>query len=290
MLKMLMRLIGEDINLVWMPGSGLWPINMDPSQIDQVMVNLCVNTRDAISGIGKLIIETENAYLDETYCAFHPGFVPGEYVKLAVSDNGSGMSKEVIEHVFEPFFTTKELGKGTGLGLSTVYGIVKQNKGFIDVYSELNKGTTFKIYLPRFEGESFNTSEENMGQLFRGGGETLLLVEDDLMILHMIRNILEELGYVVLTARTPNEALLKAEKHASEIQLLITDVIMPEMNGRDLAKLVSDLMPGLKYLFMSGYTANVIAHHSILDKGVNFIQKPFSMQSLSEKVHKVLNL
>jgi CheY-like chemotaxis protein len=288
MLKMLLRLIGEDIDLVWMPGAGLWPVKIDPSQIDQLLANLCVNARDAIAGVGKVTIETEKIAFDEAYCAIHPGFSCGEYVMLAVSDDGCGMSKGVLDHLFEPFFTTKEVGKGTGLGLATVYGIVKQNEGFINVYSEPGKGSTFKIYLPRFVGEALERMAASAAEMPRGSGEMVLLVEDEAVILTLGQEILEELGYRVLSAGTPGEALRQAKAHASEIQLLITDVIMPEMNGRDLAKLIRDLKPGLKCLFTSGYTADIIAHRGVLDEGVHFLHKPFSMKDLASRVREAL--
>ncbi len=289
MLKMLLRVMGEDIDLVWMPGATLWPVKMDPSQIDQILVNLCVNARDAIAGVGKVTIETENTFIDDAYCAVHPGFIRGEYVMLGVSDDGCGMSKEVLEHIFEPFFTTKAVGTGTGLGLATVYGIVKQNEGFINVYSEPGRGTTFKIYLPRFAGEVMGSTAEIMPETPTGSGEIVLLVEDEVVILNLGREMLEQLGYKVLTAKTPSEALHQAREHADDIRLLITDVIMPEMNGRDLAKLISDIKPGLKCLFASGYTANVIAHHGVLDEGVQFLQKPFSLHELGAEVRKALD-
>jgi CheY-like chemotaxis protein len=281
-------MIGEDIDLVWMPGAGLWPVRIDPSQIDQLLANLCVNARDAIAGVGKVTIETENTVFDEAYCAVHPGFACGEYVLLAVSDDGCGMTKEVLEHLFEPFFTTKEVGQGTGLGLATVYGIVKQNEGFINVYSEPDSGSTFKIYLPRFAGEASKPLAASAVEIPKGRGEMVLLVEDEAAILHVGRTMLERLGYTVLTAATPGEALRQAKAHAAEIQLLITDVVMPEMNGRDLAKMIRDIKPGLKCLFISGYTANVIAHRGVLDEGVHFLQKPFSLKDLAPKVRQAL--
>ena len=288
MLKMLQRLIGEDIDLVWMPGAGLWPVNIDPSQIDQLLANLCVNARDAIPGVGKVTIETENTTFDEAYCAVHKGFICGEYVMLAVSDNGCGMSKEVVDHLFEPFFTTKEVGKGTGLGLATVHGIVKQNEGFINVYSQPSNGSTFKIYLPCFVGEVVDSMAAEATETPKGHWETVLLVEDEAVILNVGKAMLESLNYTVLTAGTPGEALLQAKAHGAEIQLLITDVVMPEMNGRDLANLIIEIKPGLKCLFTSGYTANVIAHRGVLDEGVYFLQKPFSMKDLASKVRTVL--
>jgi PAS domain S-box-containing protein len=286
MLKMLQRLIGENIDLVWIPGAGLWLVKIDPSQIDQLMTNLCVNARDAITGVGKVTIETENTAFDEAYCAVHPGFACGEYVTLTVSDNGCGIRKEVIDHLFEPFFTTKEVGKGTGLGLATVHGIVRQNGGFINVHSEPDKGTTFKISLPRFAGEAVEPAAESAAETPRGRGETVLLVEDDAATLKVGRAMLEGLGYTVLTAGMPGEALRQAEAHAAEIRLLITDVIMPEMNGRALAKLIGDIKPGLKCLFISGYTSDIVARHGVLDEGVCFLQKPFSLRELASKVRQ----
>jgi CheY-like chemotaxis protein len=288
MLKMLLRLIGENIDLVWKPGTGVWPIMIDPSQIDQLFTNLCINARDAIAGVGKVTIETENIALDDAYCAVHTGFVCREYVMLAVSDDGHGMSKETLDHIFEPFFTTKEVGKGTGLGLAMVYGIVKQNDGLINVHSEPGKGTTFKIYLPRFVGEVLEPTAESTKETPKGHGETVLLVEDEAAILEVGRGMLEWLGYTVLTAGTPGEALRQAHAHEAEVQLLITDVVMPEMNGWDLAKLIRDIKPGLKCLFTSGYTANVIAHHGVLDEGVLFLQKPFSIKDVAFKVREAL--
>jgi len=289
MLKMMLRLIGEDIDIVWMPKPGLWQIKIDPSQIDQILANLCVNARDAISGVGKVTIETRNIAFDEAYCAVHPGFACGEYVMIAVSDDGCGISKEVLDHLFEPFFTTKEVGKGTGIGLATVYGIVKQNEGFVNVYSEPDKGTTFKIYLPRFMGEAMEPIAHSMTETPKGRGEMVLVVEDEPLILELSQAMLEKLDYAVLIAGTPGEALRQAKAHAAEIQLLITDVVMPEMNGRDLAKLISDIKPGLKCLFISGYTANVIAHRGMLDPGIHFLQKPFSMQHLAVKIRETLD-
>ena len=290
MLKMLRRLIGEDIDLAWMPGAGLWPVKMDPTQIDQILANLCVNARDAIDGVGKVFIETENKTLDEKYCADHPGFVPGEFVLLSVSDNGCGIDKETLDNIFEPFFTTKEVGKGTGLGLATIYGIVKQNNGFVNAYSEPDKGTTFNIYLPRQGGgKADKIQKESTAQIPQGHGETVLVAEDDLPVLKLARQILEGLGYAVLTAGTTIEAMGLAEEHAGEISLLLTDVIMPEMNGRDLAQQLQALYPDLKRIFMSGYTADIIASRGVLDKRARFIQKPFSRRDLATIVRKALD-
>jgi len=289
MLKLLRRLIGENIDLNWYPGSSLWPVKIDTAQVDQVMANFAVNARDAIADVGKLIIETKNVVMDEEYCKAYPYFIPGQYVMLGVSDNGCGMEKEIRENMFEPFFTTKETGKGTGLGLSTVYGIVKQNNGFINVYSEPGEGTTFKIYLPRHDAEkSISEGPEKTTERLSAGSGTILLVEDESAILWMARRMLEKLGYTVLAAERPGQALHIAEKYKGTINLLITDVVMPEMNGRDLAARLRVGKPGIKTLYMSGYTADVIAHHGVLDEGVLFIQKPFSTRDLSEKVREAI--
>ncbi|MGM0611802.1 MAG: PAS domain S-box protein [Thermodesulfobacteriota bacterium] len=290
MLKMLQRLIGENIDLVWHPGTNLWQIKIDPSQIDQIMANLAVNARDAIEDIGRLIIETKNVVVDEDHCRQYSYFVPGRYVILAVSDTGCGMEKEVQDNLFEPFFTTKGVGMGTGLGMSTIYGIVKQNKGFINVYSEPGQGTTFKIYLPPDEEKESDSSQhlKESAKQMPTGSETVLLVEDEPAILKMGRGLLEKLGYTVVTAEKPDDALRFAEEYEGKIHLLITDVIMPEMNGCDLAAKLSECSPGLKSIYMSGYTADVIAHHGVLEKGVHFIQKPFSIQDLAVKVRKAI--
>jgi PAS domain S-box-containing protein len=289
MLKMLRRLIGEDIDLIWAPELGLWNVKIDPSQVDQILANLAVNARDAISGIGAITMRTESVVINDSNKIEAHEFMPGEYVLLSVSDSGEGMSKEVSEKIFEPFFTTKELGKGTGLGLSTVYGIVKQNDGFIYVASEPGKGATFNIYLPRFESESAPvTCEEETGKR-PTGTETILLVEDDDAILKLTKAILEKLGYTVLAAQTPVHAIHLVEEHPGDLHLLITDVVMPEMNGRELAKRLGAIRPNLKCIYMSGYTADVIAHRGIVDEGVNFIQKPFGCDDFAARVRQVLD-
>ncbi len=290
MLKLLRRLIGEDIDLAWRPGSDLWKVNMDPSQIDQILANLCVNARDAIGGVGMITIETQKADFDNAYCADHEGFSPGEYVMLAVSDNGSGMDKQTRDKIFEPFFTTKASGKGTGLGLATVYGIVKQNAGFINVYSEPGHGTTFKIYLPRYAVQTEQIREQIPVSPTAGGDETILLVEDESAILDIVKQMLEELGYTVFSASTPGEAILIAKKNPGVISLLLTDVVMPQMTGLDLLKELTSFYPEIKCLFMSGYLSNVIAHHGVLDDGVHFIQKPFSRKNLAAKVRNALDM
>ena len=289
LLGMLGRLIGEDIDLAWLPGDGLWRVKMDPSQIDQILANLCINARDAIDGVGKITIETKNIVFDSAYCADHVGFVPGQFAMMALSDNGCGMEKEIMENIFEPFFTTKDVDKGTGLGLSTVYGIVKQNNGFINVYSEPGKGTTIKIYLPRDEGTAVEIQEKTAAEIPQGRGETILLVEDDLPILKLAEKLLHSLGYQVLVADTPQKAVRLAREHTGRIHLLVTDVVMPEMNGLELANELQAHYPDLKGMFMSGYTANAIAHHGVLDEGVHFIQKPFSKRDLAIIVRKVLD-
>lgn len=290
MLKMLRRLIGEEIDLAWRPHDDLWPIKMDPSQIDQLLANLCVNARDAISHTGKVTIETENVVFDAEYCANNPTFIEGEFVRLAVSDDGCGMDKETLHRLFEPFFTTKGPGKGTGLGLSTVYGIVKQNHGFINVYSEPGKGTTFKIYLARHVSGEIQAMAEKAPAESARGTETILVVEDDQAIRKLTVSMLVKQGYNVLSAGKPGDALKIAKEYQGRIHLLLTDVVMPEMNGNELVNELTKTCPQIKRLFMSGYTANVIVHHGVLDEGVHFIQKPFSLLSLSSKVRGILDM
>ncbi len=289
MLKMLRRLIGESIDFAWLPETGLWPVKMDPSQIEQILANLCLNARDAIAGVGKVTIETRNITFDENDSIGNSKCHPGDYVLLAVSDNGRGMDAETLANIFEPFYTTKDVGQGTGLGLPTVYGIVKQNSGLIDVMSEPGKGTTFKIFLPRYSGAVKEVKKEIYTQIPDGQNETILLVEDEPSIMKMSKNMLEKIGYKVLPANTPGEAIRMAEEHPGKIDLLITDVIMPEMNGRDLAIHLQTLYPEIKILFMSGYTADVIAHHGVLDEDVQFIQKPFTIKDIAINIRKALD-
>jgi two-component system cell cycle sensor histidine kinase/response regulator CckA len=288
MLKLLQRLIGEDIDLVWKPGSEVWPIKMDPSQIDQILANLCINARDAITDVGRVTIETENVILNKNYCALHAGFLPGDYVLLTLRDTGCGMDYDTQARLFEPFFTTKDVGKGTGLGLATIYGVVKQNKGFIHVDSAPNEGTVFKVYLPRYTVQVKALSEQAPAKEVVRASETILLVEDELAILKMTAMVLERQGYSVLAAGTPGEAIRMAREHAGEIDLLITDVIMPEMNGRDLAGNIQSIYPEIKRLFMSGYTADVISPHGVLNQGVHFLEKPFAVRDLLDRVREVL--
>ena len=287
-LKMIKPLIGEDIDLAWFPGAELWPVKIDPTQLDQILANICINARDAIVGNGKVTIETKNFVFDENYCADHMGFVPGEFSMIAISDDGSGMDKETLDRIFEPFFTTKKVGRGTGLGLASVYGTIKQNNGFINVYSEPGKGTTFHLYLPRHTDPTVVPQKERAVKTIEGHGETLLVVEDEISILKLIKEMLEKLGYNVLTANTPSDAIRLAEEHDDVIHLLLTDVVMPEMNGKELVEQLQSCYPDLNYLFMSGYTANVIAHHGILDEGVHFIQKPISRKELAVKIREAL--
>lgn len=286
-MTMLRRLIGEDIDLQWKPGPGVWPVKMDPSQIDQVLANLAVNSRYAIEGVGTLAVETANVTFDEDYCRTREGGTPGDYVMLAVSDTGAGMDRETLDHLFEPFFTTREVGKGTGLGLATVYGIIRQNGGFIDVYSKPGQGATFRIYLPRawkaVPVEAGPIAGKNLG-----GNETVLLVEDEQSILKMGKRILDRYGYQVLAASSPEEALRMARDHPGPIHLLITDVVMPQMSGKDLKDQLQVIKPGFKCFFMSGYTRDIIARRGVLDEGIDFLEKPFSVKTLAEKVREVL--
>jgi two-component system, cell cycle sensor histidine kinase and response regulator CckA len=285
----LTRMIGEDVELRVISAEGLWNIKIDPMQVDQIIMNLVVNARDAMPSGGSLTIETSNAQLDEAYCSQHAGSRPGSFVLLTVSDNGCGMSKEVLSHVFEPFFTTKEFGKGTGLGLATVYGIVRQNNGFISVYSEAGQGTTFKIYLPRaVEETALAAMPSPVAAAAPAGAGTILLVEDDAMVRELALLLLKTLGYSVLVANSPAHALSLCERQELAIDLLVTDVVMPGMNGKELLRRVSAIRPGIKVLFMSGYTANVIAHHGVLDEGIKFIQKPFSIDDLAQKVQDAI--
>lgn len=289
MLRLLDRLIGEDVTLSWQPGARVGAVKVDPSQIDQVLTNLCVNARDAIGGVGRVVIETATVVFDEAYCAEHAGFLPGAYALLAVSDNGCGMDAETRAHIFEPFFSTKGIGEGTGLGLAMVYGIVRQNNGFINVYSEPGEGTTFRIYLPLAGGVATGATEQRPDEALPHGVETILVVEDEPANLKLIRLMLESLGYTVLAAGSPGEAIELARRHGGDIRLLLTDVVMPEMNGRALAQSVSLHCPRLATVFMSGYTANVIAHRGVLDEGVQFLQKPFPKADLAKTVRAALD-
>lgn len=288
MLKMLRRLIGEDIELVWSPGPDLWPIRMDPVQVDQILANLVVNARDAMPGVGRLTIRTENLSLAGNPSAEHPDVAPGEYVRLSVSDTGVGMDESVRGHLFEPFFTTKATGQGTGLGLATIYGAVKQNQGHIEVDSELGRGTTFHIYIPRALPVVPAAGGDRTARIHTGN-ETILLVEDAEPLVKLVAHLLEKNGYRVLKANLPSAALDLAGQQDGPIHLIITDVIMPKMNGRELVERVRRLHPDIRVLFMSGYPAEVIARQGILEEGMAFIQKPVSSQVLLAKVREVLD-
>ncbi len=290
-LKMLTRMIGEDIDLVLVPGPGLWPVRADAGQIEQVIMNLAVNARDAMPSGGKLTIETSNVTLDDEYARFHAPLRPGDYVMVAISDTGAGMDTETQSHIFEPFFTTKGT-KGTGLGLSTVYGIVKQSGGYIWVSSEVGRGTTFKIYLPRVasvgEPAALVATPVELKKV-EPGTETILLVEDEANLRYLARQYLEKQGYKVIEAADGAVAMQIAVAHEAVIHLLLTDVIMPGMNGRELAQRISEIRPNVKILYMSGYTENVIGHNGMLDAGIRLLQKPFNLRDLKSKVREVLD-
>jgi CheY-like chemotaxis protein len=285
---MLRRLLGEDIDLAVRPARDLGSVLADPGQLEQVIVNLAVNARDAMPRGGRLTIETANAELDEGYAEQHVGVTPGPFVLLAVTDTGTGMDAHTREHVFEPFFTTKEKGKGTGLGLATVYGIVKQSGGSIWVYSEPGRGTTFKVYLPRVSQPAVEIPRR-AAPVVVTGSETVLVVEDEEAVCRLAERILRGAGYEVLTASSGGEALLLCERRGGEVDLLLTDVVMPQMSGPELAERLSRTNPGLRVLYMSGYTDNAIAHHGTLDPGTRLIGKPFAAAELTRKVREVLD-
>ncbi len=289
MIKLLKRLIGEDVQLVTKPGANLKQIKADPGQLEQVLVNLVVNARDAMPRGGTVTIETANTRLDGAYASRHVGVTPGDYVVLAISDTGIGMDHETCSHIFEPFFTTKEEGKGTGLGLSTVYGIIKQSGGNVWVYSELGKGTTFKVYLPQVEDKVAARADlkEDLGR--HRGTETVLLVEDEDMVRQLTNELLEESGYVVLEANGGGQAMELFKEHKGRIDLLITDVVMPKISGKQVAEQLKEIHPETKVLFMSGYTDEAIVHHGIIDSHIAFIQKPFSERALAQKIREVLD-
>jgi DNA-binding response OmpR family regulator len=273
------------------PAGDLCPVFADPGQIEQVLLNLAVNARDAMPSGGKLTIETSNVTLDDDYARFHAPLRPGDYVMIAISDTGAGMDSETQQHIFEPFFTTKGT-RGTGLGLSTVYGIVKQSGGYIWVYSEVGKGTTFKIYLPRVASAGETATQVAAPVEYRKvepGTETILLVEDEANLRYLARQYLEKQGYKVIEAADGAVAMQIAVAHEAVIHLLLTDVIMPGMNGRELAQRISEIRPNVKILYMSGYTENVIGHNGMLDAGVRLLQKPFNLRDLKSKVREVLD-
>ena len=287
--KMLGRIIGEHIQMETLLAAELWPIEADPSQIEQIIVNLAVNARDAMPNGGWLTIQTSNVVLDEPYVANHLGVEPGRYVLLVVSDTGIGMSDEVKSRIFEPFFTTKEIGKGTGLGLATVYGIVKQSRGHIWVYSEEAQGTTFKIYLPSAAQKAGALPDDRPAHALLPGTETILVVEDESAVRELTTVVLQGAGYNVLVAENGQDVLRLLQESDHQIQLLLTDVVMPGMSGAELAELVHQSDPHLKIVFMSGYADNIIAHHGVLKSGICFIEKPFSPQSLTQIIRETLD-
>jgi PAS domain S-box-containing protein len=287
--KMLQRVIGEDIELITLLAEDLGRTKADVGQIEQVIMNLAINAKDAMPSGGKLTIETANVELDESYARSHVDVKQGHYVMFSVNDTGVGMSPEVRERIFEPFFTTKEKGKGTGLGLSTTYGIVKQSEGHIWVYSIQGKGTTFKIYLPRVNEPLEDIRKEVSQEELPRGNETILIVEDEEEVRKLAGKILERQGYKILETYNGDEALLVCERHKSPIHLMLADIIMPGMSGSELANLLKPLYPEIKILYTSGYTDNAIVHHGVLEKGVNYIQKPFTLEGLARKVREVLD-
>jgi two-component system cell cycle sensor histidine kinase/response regulator CckA len=287
--KMLQRLIGEDIEMKSVIEPSLGSARADPGQIEQVIMNLVVNAREAMPKGGNLTLETANIDLDQTYARDHAGVLPGRYVMLAVSDTGIGMDPETQTHVFEPFFTTKVMGRGSGLGLSMVYGIVKQSEGLIEVYSEPGHGTTFKIYLPRVGEPAETLSEKPSPEVPIRGTETILLVEDDRQVRELAGSVLTACGYTMLLADSAPAVISKCDEHRGAIHLLLTDVVMPRSGGREVAKQVTARRPGIKVLYMSGYTADAIVHHGVLDAGTSFLQKPFTPASLASKVREVLD-
>ncbi len=290
MLKILKRLIGEHIELSWSPGKDLWTVFMDPGQIDQILANLAVNSRDAIGNRGEIRISTSNVSLSRPIKP-NPDFRKGDYVLLRFSDNGSGISEAHLEKIFEPFFTTKKVGEGTGLGLSTVYGAVRQNNGFIDVFSKPGEGTQFDIYLPKHESADPSPEDEPGSELKSSSGcsEAILMVEDETSILDLGKTMLESLGYKVACFSSPLDAISAVKTLGCEIDLLLTDVIMPDMNGKNLAKILSGIFPKMRHLYMSGYTSDVISKTGMLEDGLNFIQKPFSLDKLALAVRRALD-
>jgi nitrogen-specific signal transduction histidine kinase/CheY-like chemotaxis protein len=284
---LLTRTLGENIQLETIGGAGLWKVEVDASEMESTLLNLALNARDAMPEGGKLTIETGNAYLDEAYCREHEGIVPGQYVLIAVSDSGAGMSTETIDRAFEPFFTTKEAGKGTGLGLSQVYGFMKQSGGHVKIYSEPGEGTTIKLYLPRREGDEIVASGDDDLNAERGGGETILIVEDDDGVRQYASEILRDLNYQVIEAKDSASALrlLDADK---KFDLLLTDVVLPGKNGRELANEVERRRPGTKIIFMTGYSRNAIVHQGRLDPGIELIPKPLTERVLARKIRQLL--
>ena len=289
MMSMLPRLLGEDVELISEPGEELWTIRIDPSQVDQILTNLCVNARRAIENIGTITIATQNVVIDAEFCADRLNCYPGDYVRLSVTDTGRGMDEAIIANIFEPFFTTSETGDGIGLGLATVFGVVSQNNGYIDVSSTVGKGSTFDIFLPRYLGPVPESRADGAGGARPRGQQTILVVEDEPALLNVTTKMLTAQGYKVLQASGPESALRVASEHDGVIHLLLSDVIMPGMNGRDLATALESLRPNIRHLFMSGYPAEVIANRGVIDEGVSFIQKPFRIAELAGKVREVMD-
>lgn len=285
--KNLGRLIGEDVRLIFRLATDLWMVKIDPSQLDQILMNLSVNARDAMPDGGTLIIETANIHISDDYGRYHNDAKPGDYVQLTVSDTGFGMDRDTQRHIFEPFFTTKKVGQGTGLGLSTVFGIVTQNNGFINVYSEPGQGTSFKVYFQRLRGEGVVVEEKEVS-VTQTGTERILLVEDEEMLLWTTTKLLEEIGYTVIQAQSPEEAISICERDNQKIDLILTDVVMPGMNGRKMVDRIWLIRPNLKVLFMSGYTSDIVAQRGIIEEGMYYIQKPLGMNRLNEKIRGVL--
>ncbi|HEX9143302.1 MAG TPA: ATP-binding protein [Candidatus Binatia bacterium] len=284
---LLARTLGENVELETISGAGLWKVEADASELESTLLNLALNARDAMPDGGKLTIETSNAYLDDEYCRHHDGVTPGQYILIAITDSGAGMSAETIDRAFEPFFTTKEAGKGTGLGLSQVYGFMKQSEGHVKIYSEPGEGTTIKLYLPRRDGDEADISADDHANSERGQGETILIVEDDDGVRQYASEILRDLNYQIIEAKDSATALrlLEADK---KFDLLLTDVVLPGKNGRELATEVKERRPGTKVIFMTGYSRNAIVHHGRLDPGIELIPKPLTERVLARKIHQVL--
>jgi CheY-like chemotaxis protein len=287
--KMLLRIVGEDIRLAFRPGAPLGSVKADLGQVEQILMNLVVNSRDAMPNGGKILIETSNVDLDETYALQHPGVAPGPYVMLTVSDSGCGMDHQVMSRIFEPFFTTKGPEEGTGLGLSTVYGIVKQSDGHVWVYSEVGRGTTFKIYFPRHEQAATSIIQRAADLVTPGGSETILVVEDDEPLRRLIVGLLDSSGYNVLDAENAERALEVCSRYPETIDLLLTDVIMPNMSGAVLAAHACQSRPTLKVVYVSGYTGDLIARHGVLSPESTLVEKPFTRNGLLTKIRSVLN-
>lgn len=287
-LELIQRALGETIRTETILGGGLWLTKADPAQLENAVLNLCVNARDAMPGGGRLTVETANCHLDDQYTRLHPGVPSGQYVLLAVTDTGTGMTADVAARAFDPFFTTKEIEKGTGLGLSQVFGFVKQSGGHIKIYTEAGQGTTIKMYLPRHYGEKPDVVAKDAEAPQHRGSETILLTEDDPRVRAITADSLRELGYSVIEAGHANEALAKARDGAS-FDMLLTDIVMPDINGRKLADAMRGIRPNVRVLFMTGFTKNAVVHNGVLDPGVHFLAKPFTLDELSRKLREILD-